>query len=191
MIAVPKTDSNNTILHKLQNIFTMIFKDFTLIHVYYMPYRFWCRYVSIWTRFKSLLINLKTPYLRSCSRKEIPTVTTLEYTHDAVNKCRIEDTDSEVEYRSGKSVDTRDSAIFMHLNTTSILFVSRASSIICATSIAWKPNVIHGRRNGRPLTSLHLNMYLFIRKQIPAIWENWFWYYAVVSWILNFSHIHK
>ena len=136
-------------------------------------------------------IYQKIPYLRSRSRKEIPTVTTLEYTHDDVNTWRIEDTDSEVEHWMGKSVDTQDSAIFMHLNTTSVLFASRASSIICATSMAWKPNVTHGRRNKRLLKSLNLDTYLFIREQIIAIWENWFWYYAVVSWIHYFSHINK
>lgn len=76
-----------------------------------------------------------SPYLFSCSRKEIPNKTTFEYTHEAEKH--------EKNGTSGDSLpftvelDMRESDNSMHLRTNSELFSSRDWSIICATSMAW------------------------------------------------------
>lgn len=68
----------------------------------------------------------------------MPRKTTFEYTHDAEKHERNAAGDSEGMDCTAFTIewDIRESAIFVHLNTNSLLFSSRDSSIICATSIA-------------------------------------------------------
>lgn len=81
----------------------------------------------IWGILFLLIPKNHAPYLRSNSRKEIPSNITLEYTHDAEKR------DRSIAIKSGlvESInfsgqqDIRESAIMMHLKTNSKLFSSR------------------------------------------------------------------